>query len=74
MIKVENLTFKYSEESVENVLDNVSVTIHKGTFTAVLGHNGSGKSTLAKHTNAILLPSPAERFMLRVWTLRTKTC
>lgn len=57
MIKVENLTFKYSEESVENVLDNVSVTIHKGTFTAVLGHNGSGKSTLAKHTNAILLPS-----------------
>lgn len=57
MIKVENLTFKYSEENVENVIDNVSVTIDKGSFTAVLGHNGSGKSTLAKHTNAILLPS-----------------
>jgi len=57
MIKVDNLYFKYSEESVKNVLDGVSVTIEQGSFTAVLGHNGSGKSTLAKHLNAILLPS-----------------
>ncbi len=57
MIKVDNLIFKYSEESVKNVLDGVSITIEQGSFTAVLGHNGSGKSTLAKHLNAILLPS-----------------
>ena len=57
MIKVDNLCFKYSEESVKNVLDGVSITIEEGSFTAVLGHNGSGKSTLAKHMNAILLPS-----------------
>ena len=55
MIKIDNLVFRYAE-SVENVIDNVSINIKKGSFTAVLGHNGSGKSTLAKHTNAILLP------------------
>lgn len=55
MIKIDNLIFKYTE-SLDNAIDNVSVNIEKGSFTAVLGHNGSGKSTLAKHTNAILLP------------------
>ena len=56
MIKVENLTFRYNEESDSNILDNLNIEIHKGGFTAVLGHNGSGKSTLAKHFNAINLP------------------
>lgn len=55
MIKIENLVFRYAE-STDNVIDNVSIHIEQGSFTAVLGHNGSGKSTLAKHTNAILLP------------------
>ena len=35
----------------------MTLSLHEGAFTAVLGHNGSGKSTLAKHLNAILLPS-----------------
>ncbi len=56
MIKAENLTFRYNEESEINILDNLNIEIHKGGFTAVLGHNGSGKSTLAKHFNAINLP------------------
>jgi len=56
MIKAENLTFRYNEESETNILDNLNIEIHKGGFTAVLGHNGSGKSTLAKHFNAINLP------------------
>ena len=56
MIKAENLTFRYNEESVINILDNLNIEIHKGGFTAILGHNGSGKSTLAKHFNAINLP------------------
>ncbi|MEE1043626.1 MAG: ATP-binding cassette domain-containing protein, partial [Clostridia bacterium] len=45
MIKAENLTFRYNEESETNILDNLNIEIHKGGFTAVLGHNGSGKST-----------------------------
>lgn len=36
------------------VLENLNLTIEKGTFVAVLGHNGSGKSTIAKLTNGIL--------------------
>ncbi len=35
-------------------MENLNLTIEKGTFVAVLGHNGSGKSTIAKLTNGIL--------------------
>lgn len=55
MIKAQNLIFKYNEGS-GNILENINIEIHKGGFTAILGHNGSGKSTLAKHFNAINLP------------------
>lgn len=56
-ITVSDLTFSYSEEIRENVLENIYMNIRQGEFIAVLGHNGCGKSTLAKHFNAILLPS-----------------
>ncbi len=35
---------------------NLSLSINKGEFVAILGHNGSGKSTLAKLANGLLLP------------------
>lgn len=57
IINVENLFFRYpAEEQEELVLDDISLSIRRGSFVAILGHNGSGKSTLAKHFNAILLP------------------
>ncbi len=55
IIEVNGVTFSFSENG--KVLDNISLTIEKGTFTAILGRNGSGKSTLAKHFNALLLPN-----------------
>lgn len=57
-IDVENITFRYDEEdtSAEQVLNNLSLSIKKGEFVALLGHNGSGKSTLAKIFNGILQP------------------
>lgn len=59
MIKVENLTYEYtnSENETNTALNNVNLEIKKGEFVVVLGHNGSGKSTLAKHINALLLPT-----------------
>lgn len=58
MIKTENLSFIYQDETTdEKVLNEINLNIKKGSFTAILGHNGSGKSTLAKHFNAILLPT-----------------
>lgn len=65
MIEAKHLVFRYPAEESEDgkptepnapILQDVSLTIRRGSFTAVLGHNGSGKSTFAKHINAILLP------------------
>ncbi len=38
-------------------LDDVSVTIHGGAYTAIIGHTGSGKSTLLQHLNALIKPT-----------------
>ncbi len=56
IIEVKNVTYCYSGQNQQPVLQNVSLSIEEGTFVAVLGHNGCGKSTLAKHLNAILIP------------------
>jgi len=46
IIDVENLNFSYDEDTT--VINNVSFSIEKGTYTTIVGHNGSGKSTIAK--------------------------
>ena len=55
-IDIQNLTFFY-EGSDLPVINDVSLSFEKGSYTAVLGHNGSGKSTLAKLICGILQPS-----------------
>ncbi len=54
MIRLENVSFSYRKG--EKALDNVNLTIEKGSFTAIIGPNGSGKSTMARHFNALLKP------------------
>lgn len=56
MIEIENLKFRYEEDS-KYVLDNINLSIPSGQFVSILGRNGSGKSTLAKLLNAQILPS-----------------
>jgi len=67
VIKTESLCFDYNSVPKDNIepqrenppaaLDDISITVGRGEFIAVLGHNGSGKSTLAKHINALLTPT-----------------
>ena len=45
-LEIKNLCFSYEES--RPVIDDISLSIDKGSFVAILGHNGSGKSTLAK--------------------------
>lgn len=61
-IKAENLTFEYSRETEDGLsktvaIKDISFTVQKGSFTAIIGQNGSGKSTLAKNINGLLLPT-----------------
>ena len=59
--QAKQLWFHYTDENGQrtspDILKDISLSIDKGDFVALLGHNGSGKSTFAKHMNAILLPS-----------------
>lgn len=60
IIVIENLIFEYKRDEDQEVIkaiNNVSINIERGSFTAIIGRNGSGKSTLAKNINALLLPT-----------------
>ena len=46
IIEIKNLTFSY--EKNKKIIDNLNLSIEKGSYVVILGHNGSGKSTLAK--------------------------
>ncbi len=70
IVKSKNLTFEYirrdeegNVEGITTAVNDVSFTIEKGEFVAILGHNGSGKSTLAKHLNGILYPTEGTLFV-----------
>ncbi len=70
IVEAEKITFCYpTDEENPNakqnipVFENLTLTIEKGSFIAILGHNGSGKSTFAKHINAILIPESGKIFV-----------
>lgn len=59
IIEIKNLKFEFndSENGAEKVIDDLNLSIERGSFTVILGHNGSGKSTLAKLLNGLLKPT-----------------
>ncbi|MBR5180940.1 MAG: ATP-binding cassette domain-containing protein [Clostridiales bacterium] len=61
-ISVQDVTFTYGSEGAdvsapaEPAVENLSLEIERGSYTAILGANGSGKSTLAKLIDVIEVP------------------
>lgn len=55
IIEINQIEFSYQEET-NPALKNVSFSIERGEWVAIVGHNGSGKSTLAKAINGLHLP------------------
>lgn len=57
-IQVDHISYNYNAHTSLSVkaLDDVSFSLEKGEFAALIGHTGSGKSTLAEHLNGLLHP------------------
>lgn len=82
-IKIENLVFDYIKNEdgyTIRAIDDVSFTVERGSFTAVIGQNGSGKSTLAKNINGLLVPTSGKIYVdgldtsdeANIWDVRQK--
>lgn len=79
MIELRNISFKYTADSVDYALNDVSMTIESGEWVAVIGHNGSGKSTTAKIIDGLIKAESGEVLIdgvemtpENVWELRKK--
>jgi putative ABC transport system ATP-binding protein len=64
ILKVENLTKTYGEGINQvKALDNVTFSIEKGDFVAIIGPSGSGKSTLLHILGGVDKPTAGKVFM-----------
>jgi putative ABC transport system ATP-binding protein len=64
ILRVENLTKIYgSGEAEVRALDNVSFSVNKGEFVAIVGPSGSGKSTLLHILGGVDRPTSGKVFI-----------
>lgn len=64
ILRVENLTKKYGKgESEVIAVDNVSFSVEKGEFLAIVGSSGSGKSTLLHLLGGVDRPTSGKVFV-----------
>lgn len=64
ILKVEKLTKIYGQgENEVRALDNISFSIRKGEFTAIIGPSGSGKSTLLHILGGVDVPTSGKVYM-----------
>lgn len=63
-LKIENLCKVYGKgENRVTALDDVSLTIDKGGFTAIIGSSGSGKSTLLHIIGGVDVPTSGNVYL-----------
>ena len=64
-IRLENVSYIYSPDTPfrKVALDGVSLTIHGGVITGLMGHTGSGKSTLVQLLNGLNKPTSGKVFV-----------
>lgn len=64
ILKIENLSKIYGEgENQVKALDNVSFTVPKGQFVAIIGPSGSGKSTLLHILGGVDRPTSGKVYL-----------
>ncbi|WP_026675593.1 ABC transporter ATP-binding protein [Alkalihalobacterium bogoriense] len=64
ILKIENLSKVYgSGDTVVKAIDNVSFSVNKGEFVAIIGPSGSGKSTLLHLLGGVDRPSSGKVFV-----------
>lgn len=64
ILRVENLTKTYGKgESEVKAVDNVSFSVEKGEFVAIVGSSGSGKSTLLHLLGGVDRPTSGKVFV-----------
>ena len=65
-VRLETVNFSYVHPETGSVhaLSDVSLTIDRGMYAALLGRNGSGKSTMAKLINVLEMPQSGAVFVL----------
>lgn len=64
ILKIEHLSKTYGEgESAVKALDDVSFTVNKGEFIAIIGPSGSGKSTILHMLGGVDRPTSGKVFV-----------
>lgn len=63
-LKIENLCKVYGDgENQVTALDDISITIEKGEFIAIIGSSGSGKSTLLHILGGVDVPTSGKVYL-----------